>query len=171
MWWGSCDRLLNLETPLISNEWFAHCKAIEMQFDDHLSSNAHGSNWHVASRDVSATAEVAVCWATCSPITSRWFWNMQSISCHLSSRPLKNSNFTDPRWRTAAILKTVKSPYLCSRLTDFDEIWHNDAHWPPIAERPPSGKSQKSLYLPTVRPIFTKFGMLMQNGSLNRPDC
>jgi len=28
----------------------------------------------------------------------------------------------------AAILKkTVKSPYLCNRLTDFDEIWHNDA--------------------------------------------
>ena len=29
-----------------------------------------------------------------------------------------------PRWRTAAILKKnpVKSPYLCNRLTDFDEI-------------------------------------------------
>jgi len=25
-----------------------------------------------------------------------------------------------------AILKTVKSPYLCNRLTDFDEIWHDD---------------------------------------------
>jgi len=30
------------------------------------------------------------------------------------------------RWRTAAILKTVKSPYLCNRLTDFDEIWQDD---------------------------------------------
>jgi len=61
----------------------------------------------------------------------------------------------------AAILKTVKSPYLCNRLTDFDKIWHNDAYWPPTAERPlkfrmfeylrwrqpPSGKSQKSRYL------------------------
>jgi len=37
-------------------------------------------------------------------------------------RAFKNSNFTNPRWPTAAILKTVKSPYLCSRLTDFDEI-------------------------------------------------
>jgi len=33
-------------------------------------------------------------------------------------------------------LKTVKSPYLCNRLTDFDEIWHDDAHWPPTADRP-----------------------------------
>ena len=36
----------------------------------------------------------------------------------------------------AAILKTVESPYLCNRLTDFDEIWHNDAHWPLTADRP-----------------------------------
>jgi len=27
--------------------------------------------------------------------------------------------------------KNVKSPYLCNRLTDFDEIWH-DAYWPPV---------------------------------------
>jgi len=26
-------------------------------------------------------------------------------------------------------VKTVKSPYLRNRLTDFDEIWHGDAHW------------------------------------------
>ena len=26
--------------------------------------------------------------------------------------------------------KTVKSPYLSNRLTDFDEIWHGDADWP-----------------------------------------
>jgi len=25
--------------------------------------------------------------------------------------------------------KTVKSPYLCNRLTDFDEIWYSDAHF------------------------------------------
>jgi len=37
--------------------------------------------------------------------------------------------FSNPRWRTAAILKAVKSPYLCNRLTDFDEIWHGDANW------------------------------------------
>jgi len=32
-----------------------------------------------------------------------------------------NTRPTNPTWRTAAILKTVKSPYLCNRLTDFDE--------------------------------------------------
>ena len=37
----------------------------------------------------------------------------------------------------AASLKTVKSPYLCNRLTDFDEIWHDDAHCP----HPYSGKA------------------------------
>ena len=30
-----------------------------------------------------------------------------------------------PFWK-----KTVKSPYLCNRLTDFDEIWYSDAYWP-----------------------------------------
>jgi len=61
----------------------------------------------------------------------------------------------------AAILKTVKSPYLCNLLTDFHEIWQDDAHSPHTAGRPlkfrifensrwrqpPSGKSQKSRYL------------------------
>jgi len=36
---------------------------------------------------------------------------------------------------SAAILKTVKSPYLHNRLTDFDEIWHDDADWPPTGDR------------------------------------
>jgi len=40
---------------------------------------------------------------------------------------VKKLNFKNPRWRTAAILKTVKPPYLCNRLTDFDEIWQKDA--------------------------------------------
>ena len=35
----------------------------------------------------------------------------------------------------AAILKTVKSPYLSKRLTDFDEIWQADADWPPTGDR------------------------------------
>ena len=34
-----------------------------------------------------------------------------------------------------AILKTVKSPYLSNRLTDFDEIWHVDADWFPTGDR------------------------------------
>ena len=32
--------------------------------------------------------------------------------------------------------KTVKSLYLCNRLTDFDEICHDDAYWPPTVEIP-----------------------------------
>jgi len=32
--------------------------------------------------------------------------------------------------------KTVKSPYLHNRLTDFDKIWHGDADWPPTGDRP-----------------------------------
>ena len=30
--------------------------------------------------------------------------------------------------------KTVKSLYLCNGLTDFDEIWHDDAYWPLTAD-------------------------------------
>jgi len=49
---------------------------------------------------------------------------------------LKNLNLQNPRWRTAAILKTVKSLYLRNRLTDFAEIWHGEANWPPTGDRP-----------------------------------
>jgi len=30
----------------------------------------------------------------------------------------------NPRWRTAAILKIAKSPYLCEKSSDFDETWY-----------------------------------------------
>jgi len=45
-------------------------------------------------------------------------------------------NFTNPRWRTAAILKTVKLPYLCIRFTDFDEVWDGDAYGSLTVDRP-----------------------------------
>ena len=32
--------------------------------------------------------------------------------------------------------KTVKSPDLCNRVTDFDEIWHDDAYRPITADQP-----------------------------------
>ena len=57
-----------------------------------------------------------------------------ALLCKMGLLPvqtLKNLNLQNPRWRTAAILKTAKSPYLRNRLTDFDEIWHGDADWPP----------------------------------------
>jgi len=41
----------------------------------------------------------------------------------------------------AAILKTVISPYLRVRLTDFDEIWHADAV--PVSSPPSAEKIQK----------------------------
>jgi len=34
---------------------------------------------------------------------------------------------TNPRWRTAAILKIAKSPYLSEKLSDFDKIWYTKA--------------------------------------------
>jgi len=49
-------------------------------------------------------------------------------------RLFKNLNFKNSRWRTATILKAVKSPYLCNLLTDFDDIWHSDARWSPASD-------------------------------------
>jgi len=54
----------------------------------------------------------------------------------LTVQTVKKLNFQNPRWRTAANMKTVKSPYLRNRLTDFDKIWHVDADWPPTEETP-----------------------------------
>ena len=78
--------------------------------------------------------------------------------------------------------KTVKSLYLCNRLTDFDEIWYSDAHWTGTADVPLKfrilkiqdgggrylEKSQKSRYLRNGLTDLYKFGKLMQNWFLNR---
>jgi len=45
-----------------------------------------------------------------------------SLNC-----PVKNLNFKNRRWRTAAILKTIQSSYIRNCLTDFDPVWHSDA--------------------------------------------
>jgi len=34
---------------------------------------------------------------------------------------------TNSRWRTTAILKIAKSPYLSEKSSDFDEIWYTKA--------------------------------------------
>ena len=34
---------------------------------------------------------------------------------------------TNPRWRTAAILKIAKSPYLREKSSDFDKMWYTKA--------------------------------------------
>ena len=96
----------------------------------------------------------------------RFDWSSRNLAClckmGLVTFPtVKKLNFTNLGWRTAAILKKVKLPYLCNRLTDFDEIWHVDACSPPSVDRPlkfrifenpkwrrpPSWKSQKLRFL------------------------
>jgi len=88
---------------------------------------------------------------------------------------VKWSSSTNPRWRTAAILKKkLKSPYLCDRSADFDKIWHDDAYWPLAADQSLKfeiyenprwrrhNKNHKNRDISAaVWPIFTKFGTLM----------
>jgi len=52
--------------------------------------------------------------------------------------PLKKLNFAKSKMAGGRHFekKTVKSSYLSHRLTDFDEIWHDDANWPTTADRP-----------------------------------
>ena len=42
---------------------------------------------------------------------------------------MKMSNFENPTWRTAAILKTVISPYLSLGSSEYDEIWYAYAYF------------------------------------------
>jgi len=53
---------------------------------------------------------------------------------NITSTTVKNFKFKNPKWRTAAILKTVKLQYLCRYLTVFDKIWHDDACWSPAPD-------------------------------------
>jgi len=41
---------------------------------------------------------------------------------------IKNANFKNPRWRTSAILKIVKAPYLSEKLSNFGEIRYTTAN-------------------------------------------
>jgi len=45
---------------------------------------------------------------------------------------MKMSNFENPIWRTAAILKIVIAPYLSRESYEYDEIWYADANFDPI---------------------------------------
>ena len=40
------------------------------------------------------------------------------------SRDVVFDVIANPRWRTAAILKIAKSPYLGEKSSDFNEIWY-----------------------------------------------
>jgi len=68
----------------------------------------------------------------------------------------------------AVLVGWIGGDFVYSRLTDFDEIWHDDAYWPPYSHLENHKNRDISA---TVWPIITKFGTLMQNGSLNCPDC
>jgi len=45
----------------------------------------------------------------------------------LTAPTVKNLKFQKSKMAAAAILKNVKWPYLSRGLSDFDEIWHDDA--------------------------------------------
>ena len=97
-----------------------------------------------------------------------------------------NRRPTNPRWRTAAILKTPLKRRMSATVWPILMKFGMMTHIPPY-----SGKAVKISNFwkfkmaaaaivenhknrdisGTVWSIFTKFGTLMQNGSLNRPDC
>jgi len=43
----------------------------------------------------------------------------------------ETANFYNPRWRTATILKIVKSPYISEKSSDFDETWYTASNIEP----------------------------------------
>ena len=83
-----------------------------------------------------------------------------------------------------AILKTVKSPYLSNRLTDFNEIWHADADWLPTVDRslkfsifPKNKMAVVVIFKTHTNPdittrnwqIFAKFGLIFENSRWRQP--
>ena len=83
---------------------------------------------------------------------------------------------TNPRWRTAAILKIAKSPYLSEKSSDCDKIWYTNANIEPDDShvikngflkiqdggRPPFQKSLIRHISVKNRPILMNFGTLHQ---------
>ena len=75
----------------------------------------------------------------------------------------KNANMQNPRWRTAAILKIVKSPYLSEKSSNFDEIWYTIAN----VEADSVHMTKNSIFK-NSRWRMTKFGVLQQILNLMR---
>jgi len=63
---------------------------------------------------------------------------------------------TNPRWRTAAILKNKKWPYLCNTLTDLHKIWHDDSYWP--------SEGYGQLKFPTFKNPRWRTAAILKNG-------
>ena len=47
-------------------------------------------------------------------------WPTAGLCLWLTAPTVKKLNFQNPRWRSATILKTIKSRYLRNHFTDFD---------------------------------------------------
>ena len=68
----------------------------------------------------------AIVWCClCDPTFSR-FSRTQTCKEGEMDRHRAMASTADAQHRA---VKTVKSPYLCNRSTDFGEIWHGDAYW------------------------------------------
>jgi len=94
----------------------------------------------------------------------------------------KTANFLNPRWRTAAILKIVKSPYLSEKSSDFDEFGTLHQILNPMTVTRPKieifkipdggGRHLENRFfghnLSIDCPISAKFCMRKQNGMLIR---
>jgi len=90
---------------------------------------------------------------------------------------MKMSNFENPTWRTAAILKIVIAPYLSRQKFEFDEIWYIDANIEQGDENMrkiqkfPNSRWRTDVILKIIFgynsapycPIKTKFGMRRHN--------
>ena len=119
--------------------------------------------------------------STDCPIAAKFCTRKQNGMSTRATRK-KTANFLNPIWRTAAILKIVKSPHLSEKSSDFDEIWyttsniepgyrHVTKNWNFLNSRwrwTPSWKSFSGHNSSTDCPISAKFCMRKQNGMSTR---
>ena len=99
-----------------------------------------------------------------------------------------NTRKTNPRWRTASILKIENRPYFRNGLPNLRKIWHADAYWAserdrqlkvPTFENPrwrtaailKKGKSAIEQYLLMRRPVLVKCAIHRVGKSRIRPIC
>jgi len=103
-------------------------------------------------------------------------WQGDAVQPSGPFRPLKISNFENPRWRRPPSWKIEKSPYLGRSSSDFDEIWPDDTvrpSWPfrslkiwnfknPKWRRPPSWKIKNHHMSAEIGAILSKFCTVKQ---------
>jgi len=87
----------------------------------------------------------------------------------------KTATFANSTWQTAAILKIALSPlspYFCSELRDFDQIWYADANYysedgPLKKDRNVSNVSNSSWRYGVVRSHSTQYRSFRRLGALS----